>query len=94
MEGIPERVWNSVIGGYQVIKKWLSYRDQKILGRGLKVDEVHEVTNIARRITAIILMYPHLDKNYALVKENIGYKLKHTSVSSNDIVLKFFKLST
>ena len=84
--GIPESAWNTIIGGYQPIKKWLSYRDQKILGRGLKIDEVHEVTNIARRITAIILMYPSLDKNYELAKENIGYKLKPTSVSPIDVV--------
>jgi hypothetical protein len=26
-KGIPARVWDYTIGGYQVIKKWLSYRD-------------------------------------------------------------------
>jgi hypothetical protein len=71
--GIPENVWNTTVGGYQVIKKWLSYRNKKVLGRGLNVDEVYEVTNIARRIAAIILMYPSLDENYELAKGNIGY---------------------
>ena len=43
------RVWEYTIGGYQVIKKWLSYREREILGRGLTTDEVHAVTEIARR---------------------------------------------
>ena len=84
--GIPENVWKTSIGGYQVIKKWLSYRGKKILGRRLSVDEVHEVTNIARRITAIILMYPLLNKNYELIKENIGYRLKRSFVSSAETI--------
>src|SRR6266851_3683405 len=25
--GVPERVWEYYIGGYQVVKKWLSYRE-------------------------------------------------------------------
>ena len=25
---VPEKVWDYTIGGYQVIKKWLSYREQ------------------------------------------------------------------
>lgn len=28
---IPANVWEYHIGGYQVIKKWLSYREEKIL---------------------------------------------------------------
>jgi hypothetical protein len=32
---IPPRVWEYTIGGYQVIKKWLSYREHKLLGRAL-----------------------------------------------------------
>ncbi len=30
---IPEHVWRYYIGGYQVIKKWLSYREHGVLGR-------------------------------------------------------------
>ncbi len=26
---VPANVWNYTIGGYQVIKKWLSYREEK-----------------------------------------------------------------
>ena len=31
----PLNVWEYYIGGYQVIKKWLSYREHEILGRPL-----------------------------------------------------------
>ncbi len=67
---IPVNVWNYYIGGYQVIKKWLSYREKEILGRGLKMEEVHEVMNMARRIAAIILLQPALDENYGAVKKS------------------------
>ena len=67
---IPTNVWNYYIGGYQVIKKWLSYREKEILGRGLKIEEVHEVMNMARRIAAIILLQPALDENYKKVKKS------------------------
>jgi hypothetical protein len=65
---IPRSVWEYTIGGYQVIKKWLSYREDKILGRALKPEEAREVMNTARRIAAIILLQPKLDENYATVK--------------------------
>jgi hypothetical protein len=67
---IPARVWEYAIGGYQVIKKWLSYREQKLLGRPLSKDEVRYVQEIARRIAAIILLEPALDANYRNVKEH------------------------
>lgn len=65
---IPANVWEYYIGGYQVIKKWLSYRELEILGRVLKPDEAREVMNTARRIAAIILLQPQLDDNYRKVK--------------------------
>jgi len=67
---IPTNVWNYYIGGYQVIKKWLSYREREILGRGLKIEEAHEVMNMARRSAAIILLQPALDENYEAVKKS------------------------
>jgi hypothetical protein len=65
---IPAEVWDYTIGGYQVIKKWLSYREFELLGRPLTPDEAREVTHMARRIAALILVQPELDKNYAAVK--------------------------
>ena len=42
---IPEKVLEFFIGGYQVIKKWLSYREHGILGRALTLAEVTLVQN-------------------------------------------------
>jgi hypothetical protein len=63
-KNIPRPVWEFTLGGYQVIKKWLSYRELELLGRSLSADEALELTWIARRITALVLMRPLLDENY------------------------------
>lgn len=65
---VPKCVWEYHIGGYQVIKKWLSYREKAILGRGLRVEEAEYVTEMVRRIAALILMQPELDASYEAVK--------------------------
>ncbi|MEW6658012.1 MAG: type ISP restriction/modification enzyme [Thermodesulfobacteriota bacterium] len=65
---VPEKVWNYYIGGYQVIKKWLSYREQPLLGRPLTPDEAREVTHTARRLAAIVLLEPGMNANYQLIK--------------------------
>jgi hypothetical protein len=67
-KNIPLRVWEYTIGGYQVIKKWLSYREEKLLGRPMTKDEVRWVQEMARRIAAILLLEPALDENYRAVK--------------------------
>ena len=78
-KNIPDRVWSYTIGGYQVIKKWLSYREQDLLGRSLKQEEVMEVTQMARRIAAILLLEPELDANYEVVKQSIYQWLKENT---------------
>ena len=65
---VPPAVWEYTIGGYQVIKKWLSYREKAMLGRGLKMEEAEYVTEMVRRIAALILLQPDLDANYEAVK--------------------------
>lgn len=67
---IPQAVWEYHIGGYQIIKKWLSYREKSMLGRGLETEEALYVTDIARRIAALILLQKELDINYFNVKAN------------------------
>ena len=52
---VPAAVWKYKLGGYQVLKKWLSYRERNILQRALLADEVQHFTNTARRIGAILL---------------------------------------
>ena len=51
---VPAAVWNYKLGGYQVLKKWLSYRESKVLGRNLLPEEVQHFTDTARRIAAIL----------------------------------------
>ena len=52
---VPAAVWHYRLGGYQVLKKWLSYRERDIIGRALKPEEVQYVAEVSRRISAIIL---------------------------------------
>ena len=40
---VPASVWGYKLGGYQVLKKWLSYRERKVLGRGLRPEEVQRL---------------------------------------------------
>ena len=65
---MPVAVWEYTIGGYPVIKKWLSYREKALLGRGLTIDEVRYVAETARRIAALIALQRSLDENYATAK--------------------------
>lgn len=65
---IPGKVWAYTLGGYPVLKKWLSYRERNVLGRPLKVDEVQYFAEVARRIAAILLLGPALDAAYAAAK--------------------------
>ena len=53
---IPAAVWTYKLGGYQVLKKWLSYRERNILDRLLSTEEVQHFTDTARRIGAILLV--------------------------------------
>jgi hypothetical protein len=69
-KNVPARVWDYTIGGYQVIKKWLSYREADLLGRSLTPEEAREVMNTARRIAAILLLEPALDANYLSAKSS------------------------
>ena len=53
---VPTVVWRYKLGGYRVLKKWLSYREHAVLGRHLKPEEVKHFTDTARRIAAILAM--------------------------------------
>ena len=52
---VPAAVWTYQLGGYQVLKKWLSYRERSVLNRALTPQEVQDFTEIARRIAAMNL---------------------------------------
>jgi len=67
---VPPDVWNYTLGGYQVLKKWLSYREQSLLGRPLMLDEIKMFTAIARRIAALLSLRERLDANYLAVSSD------------------------
>ena len=51
---VPAAVWNYRLDGYQVLKKWLSYRERGVLDRPMTVEEVKHFAHTARRIGAIL----------------------------------------
>ena len=51
---VPAAIWSYKLDGYQVLKKWLSYRESDVLGRALTPEEVQHFTDTARRIGAIL----------------------------------------
>ena len=74
---VPETVWDYIIGGYQVIKKWLSYREKPLLGRGLTPDEVRYVTEMTRRLAALVDLRISLDANYwSVIKKTYSWPRK------------------
>ena len=68
--GVPEAAWEYVIGGYLVAKKWLSYREEAVLGRPITKEEAREVTAMVRRLTALVLLSDELDANYVACRDN------------------------
>ena len=52
---IPAAVWGYRLGGYQVLKQWLSYREHEVLGRKLQAAEVQHFRDAARRIGTMLL---------------------------------------
>ena len=53
---VPTAVWHYKLGGYQVLKKWLSYRERNLLNRPLSPEEVQHFTSTARRIARILVV--------------------------------------
>ncbi len=62
---VPANVWSYTLGGYQVLKKWLSYREYPLLARALHPEEAAWFAQVVRRISAILLLGPALDASYA-----------------------------
>jgi hypothetical protein len=55
---------NYTLDGYQVLKKWLSYREEALLGRPLTSDEAQSFTHNVRRIAAILSLGDKLNQHY------------------------------
>ena len=51
---VPATIWDYKLGGYQVLKKWLSYRERDVLGRLLSPEEVLYFAEMARRVAMIM----------------------------------------
>ena len=62
--GVPLKAWAYRLGGYAVLKKWLSYREADLLGRPLGFEEARHFRDTARRICALLLLGPALDASY------------------------------
>jgi len=67
---VPLDVWTMTIGGYPVVKKWLSYREFRVLGRPLAQEEMSYITEVVRRLKALLLLGDALDANYRAAAEN------------------------
>jgi hypothetical protein len=78
---MPAKVWNYTIGGQQVMKKWLSYREFGVLKRDISPDETRTLSMIAKRIASILLLEPSLDASYRRV---IGDSYKWPSTIGAD----------
>ncbi|MYA22666.1 MAG: N-6 DNA methylase, partial [Gemmatimonadetes bacterium] len=52
---VPAAIWDCKLGGYQVLKKWLSYRESDVLGRALTPEEVLYFAEMARRVGALLV---------------------------------------
>ena len=65
-----ESAWHYRISGYPVLKKWLSYRQESVLGRGLRGEEALRFTGMVRRLSGLVLLEPELDANYRAVRDD------------------------
>ena len=62
---VPERAWTYELGGYQVVKKWLGYREaRRRSGAPLSFAEKDHLRSMIQRISAILLLEPQLDTLY------------------------------
>ncbi|MDR1535767.1 MAG: hypothetical protein LBU64_11850 [Planctomycetota bacterium] len=60
-KNIPEVVWEFEIGGYKVLRKWLSYRGANVFGQNFSMEDSVVFSDIARRLVILILIGLALD---------------------------------
>jgi type ISP restriction-modification system protein len=59
---VPELVWTYQLGGYPVLKKWLSYQQaDRRDGKPLTDDERRWFRQVIQRIAALLALGPSLD---------------------------------
>ena len=69
---MPAAVWATTLGGYPVLKKWLSYRAAPVLARDLLLSEVQEFIRLVRRLAALLVLAPTLDAAYATSQQPVA----------------------
>jgi len=68
---VPEFVWNYQLGGYPVLKKWLSYRQaDRRDGKPLTDDERQWFRQIIQRVAALLAAGPSLNGLYEQAAAN------------------------
>jgi Type ISP C-terminal specificity domain len=68
---VPEVVWGYQLGGYPVLKKWLSYRQaDRRDGRPLTDDERQWFRQIIQRVAALLALGPALNEFYEQTAAN------------------------
>jgi len=70
-EPIEKETWEYMIGGYQVLDKWLKDRNIKKLNRGLNPDEIKHYCKVATAIKKTIEIQKEIDKIYSKVEKNL-----------------------
>ena len=51
---IPSNVWRFTVGGYQIIKKWLSYRESALLARDMTFRDIASMHGSYRKVEETI----------------------------------------
>ena len=70
-EGIPEKVWQYQIGGYQVLSKWLKDRKKRVL----TLDDTKHYCKVAMSLKKTIEVQKTIDEFYPEVeKETVEFK--------------------
>lgn len=90
---VPKRVWEFTVGGYQVIKKWLSYREKSVLGRDLTLDEARHLTAMVRRIASVLMLSTELDDSYGRCAASPLFSRPDAAIPSEANVTKVAKVA-
>ncbi|WP_147472661.1 type ISP restriction/modification enzyme [Streptomyces triticirhizae] len=81
--GVPSAVWKYKVGGHTVLRKWLSYRDRRVLERPLSTAEIRQFSMIVRRLTLLVLLSDGLDRHYQETRD-ASYSWR-TTISRPDV---------
>ena len=82
---VPTAAWEYKIGGFLVLKKWLSYRDYSVSNRSLDTTEARLFQNMVIRLTIIALLGDRLDANYRAAKDDASIFDELLDVQAEDV---------